>query len=195
MWKWRNCANLVQLDAFPVLVVPQTRRSCAPAAPPTSFRGKRATLPNAPAPMEGFIADSNNGIEPIYSPTRNRQLKAGGVDCCGVVYPSTAIAFFVFNTIWLIFGIALCVLSGWAYERHDAIAKEVPEAGIGPVLSAGVILILVSILGYIGQRYFASSSGRWILGAYTALLSLVIVLEIVSASLMFVIIGRLNGYD
>lgn len=92
---------------------------------------------------------SGSNIAPVYAPSQDDEPKTG-VNCCGVQYPSTAIAFFSFNTLWLVFGIAMAALSAWAYERHDAIAKEVPEAGIGPVMSAGILLILVSILGFIG---------------------------------------------
>lgn len=87
----------------------------------------------------------------------------------------------------------LCGVTTWGVRYQAQVKDAVPPSGVNPLLAAGVFLLFMSFLGFVGALFDTKRWGRCILLIYSMTMLVTIILEIVAGSVLLQAMGKINS--
>ena len=108
------------------------------------------------------------------------------------------------NVIYFIFGILLISLSSWGIAVQNGtaatsgsgsglIASLLPAASLNTLVTVGVFLLILSLVGCFGVRFNYKLGGRYALGFYAFFMVLIMLMEFIASIAIFTWVGVLDS--
>jgi len=100
-----------------------------------------------------------------------------------------------FNLVFLTFGIAVVGVAAWGIKHVSEFKGIINDGAVPTAEAAGVLLIVVSALGFLGVILTEHKFGRFLLGLYNLLVFVLIAVTLAGAGLVIVFANKIKEAD